>query len=155
MLVSHVVSDKRGILFLFMFKFVFRLYLISVYICVDLLCWFCQYLSGSKQGILCRQISRCQKGFPNNFILLLLPAQYQNNWNRQEDLPISNFSAKTISTATASVINFCVNHMRTIQKSRAPWVPVRLFFPLFWPLLEPYSFAPAVREIRNSLWGRC
>ena len=37
-LVSRVVSDKRGILFLLMLKFVFLLYLISVYICVDLLC---------------------------------------------------------------------------------------------------------------------
>ena len=52
-LVSRIVSDKRGILFLLMLKFVFLLYFIFVYICVDLLCCFCQYLSGSKQGILC------------------------------------------------------------------------------------------------------
>ena len=38
-------------------------YLLFVVCC----CSLCQYLVGGKQKILCWQISRCQKGFPNNF----------------------------------------------------------------------------------------
>ena len=39
-----------------------------LFICCLLCCsLLCQYLVGGKQKILCWQISRCQKGFPNNF----------------------------------------------------------------------------------------